>query len=354
MAWHRYKVKGKHYMTKRIRTLDIIARSDVIAKQKAIIKKLLPPFICEEIPFDPPSAILLEQASAAGLTIPDGASSDDVACLIQGKDDIAPPAGLTAFAERWDIYFSQYIGNRALYNTIFKNLLSENKAAFFVFTVYKFLSGDKKSNLDSHPYKDIFYKYATAAIADKRLMRSISNYKGEHLCTFGTAEGLPDGYKAGGVRTIAYKSATAFLKNHFDEKFLPLTTKVINESSLENPTVVSSGNKDTDKIAISDEIHSVSQAVSDQKPSVFIISKNDIFVPSKALELKNKIVKIPDLDKKAAADLPVYQPTPTTKKPLRELQYTNTSGKKSLGKTGCLSVMVFLIIILVVVFSFFL
>ena len=358
MAWHRFKVKGKHYMTKHMRTLDIIACSDVSAKQKAITKKLLPPFICEEVPFDPPADKLLERAKAAGISVPDNASSDDVAALIERGNDTAPPAGLMAFAERWDIYFSPYIGNKSLYNIIFKNLQLETKAAFFIFSVYKFLSSDKKSNLETHPYRDIFYKFA--ADNDKSLSRSIANYKGEHLCAFGSAENLPAGYKAGGTRTIAYKAASSFIKKYFNEEYSPFS--FTNDNSRHADAVSSSNNTPKQKTSVVTAVNTESSiknskpAADDQKasnspPSIFIISKNDTFIPTKAIELKSKIVKIPDLENKASADLPVYSPKIAAVKNSKRRSYAKQSKKKSANKSGCLPALAVLAVILLIIFS---
>ncbi len=359
MAWHRFKVKGKHYMTKHMRTLDIIACSDVSAKQKAITKKLLPPFVCEEVPFEPPADKLLERAKAAGISVPDNASSDDVTALIERGNDAAPPAGLMAFAERWDIYFSPYIGNKSLYNIIFKNLPLETKAAFFIFSVYKFLSGDKKSNLETHTYRDIFYKFA--ADNDKSLSRSIANYKGEHLCAFGSTEGLPAGYKAGGTRTIAYKAALSFMKKYFNEKYLPFSftndnsrhaDAVSSGNNLSKPKAASAAAVNTENSMKSSKPAADAQKASSSPPSIFIISKNDTFIPTKAIELKNKIVKIPDLENKASADLPIYSPRIAAVKNSKRRSYANKqSKKKSANRSGCLTIVAAVVVILLIIFS---
>ncbi len=344
MAWHRFKVKGKHYMTKRMRTLDVIARSDVAAKQRAISKKLLPPFICEEIDFEPPSEKLLEEAVLQGIAVPENASGDDVNSLIESKNDIAPPAGLIAFAERWDIYFSQYIGNKALFNITFKNLPQESSSAFFVFSVYKFLSKDKKTNLDTHPYREIFYKFAAVAANDTRLLRSIANYKGENLCAFGTTEGLPADYKAGGVRTIAYKTAAAFIEEYFDDNYQPRALKDSSQSQLDK-----SGQEKSILSSITPASTVKSEKNREISPAVFILSKTDTFVPTRAIELKNKIVKIPDLENKAAADLPIYsQKAEPVRTPMR-YEPTNNLEKKFLDKSGCLAMLAVLVIIVVII-----
>lgn len=343
MAWHRFKIKGKHYMTKRMRTLDVIARSDVAAKQKAITKKLLPPFICEEIDFEPPSQKLLEQAAAAGIDIPENASADDVACLLDRKNDIAPPAGLTAFAERWDIYFSQYIGNKELLHTTFKELQSENKAAFFIFYIYRFLSGDKKANLDTHPYKDTFYKFSVLALNDSRLMRSIANYKGENLCAFGSDENLPAGYKAGGVRTIAYKAAIAFINKYFDSNYQPRPLK---DDGLPAACAAQS-QKTLPAAAIKTTVPATK--LQENSPSVFILSKNDTFIPTKAIELKSKIVKIPDLENKAVADLPVY--SAKNVRPVKLAAYSPNQKHKPFERSGCLAMLIALAVIVLVIIS---
>ncbi|WP_196594174.1 hypothetical protein [Pectinatus sottacetonis] len=332
-------------MTKRMRTLDVIARSDVTAKQKAITKKLLPPFICEEIAFDPPTNKLLEQAKSAGIIIPKNASYDDLLSLINRKNDIAPPAGIIAFAERWDIYFSQYIGNKDLYNLIFKSLSLQNKAAFFIFSVYKFLSNDKKSNLDTHPYKDIFYKFAAATTNDKRLLRSISHYKGEQLCAFGTAKNLPDNYKAGGIKTIAYKAAAAFIEEYFDDNFLPRPLKEGKKDYIATPMQNATIEKKTlVNLSISDS----SATKGKNSPSVFILSKNDHYIPSRAIELKTKIIKIPELDNKATADLPVYAHeniTALSTMPYTAKKHSNTQSRK----LGCLTLIIVLVLFILII-----
>lgn len=347
MAWHRFKVKGKHYMTKRMRSLDIIARSDVSAKQKAISKKLLPPFICEEIEFAPPTKSLLEAAERADINVPVNASGEDVAALLERKDDIAAPAGLTAFAERWDIFFSQYIGNKALFNVIFKNLPADSKSAFFIFCVYRFLSGDKKINLDTHPYKDIFYKFAALADKDERLFRSITHYKGEHLCAFGNVSNLPVGYKAGSTRTIAYKRAVCYLQEEFDENYHPLTAPSADDTAASLVSAKVTTNTD---IKVCKEKNTTKKTKPKQPDqSVFILLKTDKFIPTKAIELKNKVVKIPDLEQKAIADLPVYLPRQNYNNPVAS--YRQNPIAKHTRKFGCLGISITILIIFIIVVS---
>lgn len=364
MSWHRFKVKGKHYLTKRMRTIDVVARSDTAAKQKAITKKLLPPFSCEEISFDPPTKTTINNAQKAGIEIPLNASNDDVISLIEGKGDIMPAAGLMAFAERWDIYFSQYISNKNLYNLLFKDLLPINKAAFFIFSIYKFLSNDKKANLETHPYKDIFYEFATAVLDDKRVLRSINNYQGEQLCYFGKTIDMPTDYKSGSMNTIAYKSALCFINKHFTETFMPTATPT-NTSTVPKtkiPTTAAIVNKNLSvkpSTPVNKEVLEKKEIIPTKiispNPVVFILSKTDYSIPAGALKLKSQIIKIPDLEKKNLSDLSVYHRTEVLVFPQTvvesPVQTIDIPAKQS-RNIGCFAILIIFLLIAIMIFSF--
>lgn len=222
MNYRLYKVVGKHEETKRNRTITIPAKSTEMAEQIAKEKGLLLPLKIEEHPFEPPSERQLAYAKDLGIDVPLDATKEDVSCLLSrtiDKDNVPSP-GLIEFADGRNMFFSQYIGKRRLYNLVFNSLNGVDKIAFFTFSIYRWLSEDRHANLDTHPKKEIFYEFAESVKNDASFEKSMLNYGGEDLRFFGTITVNDYAYNAGSNRTIAYKKAAEFLRDRFN---LPLT-----------------------------------------------------------------------------------------------------------------------------------
>lgn len=108
-------------------------------------------------------------------------------CLISSEVDYdnndkkAPNPGLVDFAISKNILHSQYSGKRMLYNTVYHRLNQIDKVAFFIFSIYRWLSDDRAANLSVHPHKEMFYAFAETLLDDKKFISYISKRKGEDL-----------------------------------------------------------------------------------------------------------------------------------------------------------------------------
>ncbi|WP_108307091.1 hypothetical protein [Metalysinibacillus jejuensis] len=152
----------------------------------------------------------LAYAKNLGIPVPEWASKSDVSLLItrlvEEKDFSAPSAQLVEFANAKNIIFSGCAGKKYLYNTIFDNLSDYDKAAFFAFSLYRWLSDDRHGNLETSPLKNMFYEFAKDVSQDDAFMNSLKRYKGADLRLFGEVI-IPSGQvvEGGSTRTIAYK-----------------------------------------------------------------------------------------------------------------------------------------------------
>lgn len=222
MNYINYKVTGKHKDTNRKRTLVVLAKSEEIAKQSSIVQGLLPPLQIEIVPFDSPTEKQLNFVNRVNIQIPPNATKEDVSCLLSRyqDQDSDPSHGLIEFADNRDMFFSYLIGKKSLYNLVFSRLNGLDKTAFFVFSIYRWLSEDRHANLDTHPKKDVFYKFAESMKDDVSFQKSLLKYQGEDLRFFGIITSEKDGYistyEAGSNRTIAYKKASEFLNIQFN------------------------------------------------------------------------------------------------------------------------------------------
>lgn len=222
MNYKTYKVIGKFHETNRKRTLKIEANSEKHVEYRAINEfGLLLPLEITVIPFDTPTESQLSYAQSLGITIPLAATKDDVSCLISRKADrdSDPNPGLVDFATQRNMFFSEYIGKKRLYNLVFNNLAGNDKTAFFIFSIYRWLSEDRHANLDTHPKKEAFYSFAEQVQTDTSFQKSLLNYQGEDLRFFGTItsthNGISSTYSGGSNRTLAYKKASEFLNSTF-------------------------------------------------------------------------------------------------------------------------------------------
>nr|WP_054549360.1 hypothetical protein [Lysinibacillus sphaericus] len=215
MNYSLFEIKGKHFETKRIRTLKIEAITEEEAVIKAKDNGLETITSIEIIPFDQPTERQIEYAHSLGIQIPVNASQKDVSALISHaveKDGI-PNQGLVDYATNKKILFSKYIGKTALYNKIFSQLSNIDRNAFFIFSIYRYISDDRHANLDTHPNKVDFYEFANSVNKDEKFLNSLKKYSGASLKYFGefTVEGIT--HTGGSVNTIAFKTAREFLIN---------------------------------------------------------------------------------------------------------------------------------------------
>ena len=203
---------------KRKRILEGFSPSDV--RYQLIEQGYEAPFEIEQIPFAPPTPNQISSCREYGTYIPGDACSEDVHYIINrvSHHDSIPNPELMTYATEMHIKLSYYIGKRRAYTIIFDTLKNEDKTAFFIFCVYRFLSDDRRGNLNQSPYKNIFYDFAKAKQSDKSFLRSMNRYRGSDLRFFGELRANGTIHTGGSKNTIAYKEARKFL---FEASLIP-------------------------------------------------------------------------------------------------------------------------------------
>ncbi|GAB6120424.1 TM2 domain-containing protein [Dysgonomonas termitidis] len=194
--------------------------NNIIAKDENEVRELLDnsefrePYQIEEI-FREPTERQIEFAPYFGIKTPVGASQEDVSALIsiQQDDDIPADIGLIEYATEEGFYISRYTGRKALYNLIFFNSSLEDRIAFFIFCVYRWLSVDREINLNKSRHKDLFYEFSYKMQTDREFIKSLNRYQGEDLIWFGTFTHQWNDYSGGSKNTKAYKICALFLKD---------------------------------------------------------------------------------------------------------------------------------------------
>ena len=164
MNYKIYEIKGKHSETKRTRTLKINAVTEEDAKRQALESDLESIESITVIDFEAPTQKQIDYAKSLGINIRQDYTQKDVSALISKRvdNDDEHTKELFQFATDHKVYVSKYIGETALYGAIFHSLPNLDKIAFFLFAVYRDLTGDKCSNLDNHPHRQKFYEFAEA------------------------------------------------------------------------------------------------------------------------------------------------------------------------------------------------
>ena len=217
-----YEVRAVFNKTGRRRSLFVDAPNEEIAIENLKKEGYIEPFEIRAYikpPPPPPTANQLEYARDLKISIPNNANLWDVSAMISKKTgkDSDPNPDLVEFAKEIGLTFSDYIGKRALYNLIYANLTNNDKIAFFVFCVYRWISDDRRGNLNKHPYRQQFYWFANGQIENTKFLKSLENYnKGEDIRFFGKII-YPDGdeHYGGSTNTLAYKTCVAFLNERF-------------------------------------------------------------------------------------------------------------------------------------------
>lgn len=235
MNFSTYEIKGRHFQTNRMRTLKIDATNESAAIEQAHSLGLKTIESSTILPFESPTERQLDYATDLGIKIPEGACKLDVSALISRavEKDGEPNLGLVEYATNKNLLFSKYIGKTALYNYIFLQLSDIDKIAFFIYSIYRYISDDRHANLDTHPSKDLFYTFASNYQTDAQFFKSLNRYSGSDLKFFGDFT-TPDGWthKGGSVDTIAFKTARNYLiENNFITESAPYRNKRLRYSS---------------------------------------------------------------------------------------------------------------------------
>lgn len=218
MIWPTYEVRGRHKETHRIRTIRITTMSLEDCKVKAFEQGLMEPLEIMEMPPDKPSERQIEYAVNVGYKVTPEMSVRDVSALLdryENADSSDPNPELLEYANDKSFNFSNYVGKKALYNIIFDNLIGREKTAFFIFCVYRWLSDDRKANLDKHPYRDRFFGMADILTGNDQFEKSMNKYCGEDIRFFGELIVRNNSSFGGSVNTIAYKTVAEMLSKEF-------------------------------------------------------------------------------------------------------------------------------------------
>lgn len=219
----RFTARGRWNDTNRIRTETIIATDPEEALKIAKVKGMIEGFDITEFRSSPTQK-QIDFARKLGISLTSSMSSEDVSALISRKvdsDNQSPQPGLIQFARQKKLVFSDYIGKKALYDQVFRELDDIDRVAFFIFSIYRYISDDRLANLNEHKHKHKFYEFASLHIHDKKFMSSMNRYDGKSIRFFGTLRVGDQEFDGGSTRTIAFKSARQFL----------IQAKLIEESS---------------------------------------------------------------------------------------------------------------------------
>lgn len=213
-----FKVKGVNPQTGRSKSLNIKSRNETTLCHDIQNYSINPPFEITEIP-TPPTQAQLDFAKVLQITVPETATLKDVSAMIDKKKsrDPDPKPGLIDYANEMGLVFSDYIGKKALYNSIFDQLKRRDLIAFFTFCVYRHLTDDREANLNKSEHKQTIYDFAESKINNDKFVKSLFNYTGAQIRFFGKIVFTDGGEMQGGsTNTIAYKETAEFISSKFN------------------------------------------------------------------------------------------------------------------------------------------
>jgi len=218
MEIRNFRITGRQKETNRKKTFELAAISKEQAQEFANERNLSVIIEIQEIGRLPTQNQLV-YAQKLKIRIDKSLTFYDLSALIDKsvKNDSDPEYGIIDFANNRKLGFSKHIGESSLYNLVFSSLKDVDKIAFFVFSIYKWVSDEKQFNLDNHPLKNRFYQFAETLKDDGQFLKSMNNYSGQALIYFGEIT-QKDGYVLanGSSRdTIAYKKVANYLSSEF-------------------------------------------------------------------------------------------------------------------------------------------
>jgi hypothetical protein len=168
---------------------------------------------------EPPTERQLTYARDLGISMPDGVTKHEVSDLIEARveDDKPAASEFQAFAKRFGVPFTQYIGKKSLFDRLFTHLTrpgrEEDMTAWFVFRVYRDLVRGRADTSIKGPDDPPIREIARLLIEDQSVLQSIRRYQGRDLVWFGQRTS-PDGEVQYGAssQTVAYKRASSLLR----------------------------------------------------------------------------------------------------------------------------------------------
>lgn len=174
--------------------------------------------VAEAVP-EPPTDRQLAYARDLGISIPADVTKPELSDLIDERLQKDKPAALhfQAFAKRFGVVFSQYVGKKSLFDRLFAYLTKpgreEDMTAWFVFRVYRELVRGRTNAPIQGPDDLSIRDIAKLLVDDRSVVQSIRRYQGCDLVWFGEWTS-PDGTVHYGAsnQTIAYKRASSLLR----------------------------------------------------------------------------------------------------------------------------------------------
>lgn len=192
----------------------------------------------QKLPDDPPTEKQLAYAKDLGISIPPGATKEEVSDLLDVhlENDKPADARLLKFADRYDVYFTQYSGKKALHNRIHTMLSvagrEQELTAWFAYRVYRELvQGREQVSIDG-PEHAVIQDVMAQMAQDDSVLKSIRRYRGSDLIWFGEWT-APDGtvHTGGSNKTIAYKRAAELLREKIGSELQSTASRASPDSS---------------------------------------------------------------------------------------------------------------------------
>jgi hypothetical protein len=213
-----YQAEAVYSETKKKRKVTFIAQAEEDVINLLNILGYLEPYQISELAPKPPTQKQIDYAKDLKITIPPDASGSDVSALISSKldGDISANIELMMYAQEKGLKIAKYIGAKGLYDSLYEHLNLNDKIAFFIFSVYRQLSGDTSNNLNKHVQKDAIYNYAIELKKNEKVLKSLLGYSGRDLMHFGKilyADNLE--VNGGSVNTYAYKEVSTFISKTY-------------------------------------------------------------------------------------------------------------------------------------------
>jgi len=176
----------------------------------------------ELVPPEPPTERQLEFARNVGITVPVGATVDEVSDLLSIYQDRDKPATHRhrSFADYYEVETSKCIGKKKLFRLIFNKLNQpgneEQLATWFAFRVYREITNASDSATAQHPNDPRIVSIGRQLAKDEKVLKSIRRYDGDDLIWFGEWTAPDDVvYSGGSNRTAAYKAASSAIRAEF-------------------------------------------------------------------------------------------------------------------------------------------
>ncbi|MCF8459791.1 MAG: hypothetical protein K9G46_03640 [Flavobacteriales bacterium] len=212
-----FEIRGTNVKTDRRKKVYVEAYTIEQALEAAKLKGLVEPFEINRHPPKPPTEAQLSYAKDLGAQIPSDATREDLRAIISKKLEGGgdPSLGLKEFAEGRGMLLSRYMGKKELYNIVFDELEERDRIAFFVFSMYRWASEDRRANMDTHPLKSNFYSISDRLLVNERFLTSLfENYRGEDVRFFGKII-ADNGFESfgGSTNTLAYREVRNLLQS---------------------------------------------------------------------------------------------------------------------------------------------